>query len=186
MRRFEGRDLSLGTVKERNAPESLTPIRTRPKTATCSVDSHAGSLDQVGLRCREVCARACLLIAGVESEAGKSQAIRIPYPGRDAARRSRGVMLRRTGTVPSAGVRDGPGSAVHRSARATRCTASGTRESLTASWRPAAGSLGSRTGWPPARPCRAGSGSSCGTAPGCACRRSARTRLRYCAGRRDI
>src|SRR3954467_8507543 len=35
--------------------------------------------------------------------------------------------LRRTGTVPSAGVRNGPGSAVHRSARATRCTASGTR-----------------------------------------------------------
>ncbi len=28
-----------------------------------------------------------------------------------------GVMLRRTGTARSAGVRDGPGSAVHRSAR---------------------------------------------------------------------
>src|ERR1041385_3495566 len=39
----------------------------------------------------------------------------------------RGVMLRRTGTAQSAGVRDGPGSAAHRSARATRCTASGTR-----------------------------------------------------------
>ena len=35
-------------------------------------------------------------------------------------------MLRRTGTVPSAGVRDGPGSAAHRFASAARCTASGT------------------------------------------------------------
>jgi hypothetical protein len=74
MRRFQGRDLSLGTVKERNAPESLTPIRAGLATATCSVDSHAGALDQVGLRCRKVCASAYLLIAGVESEAGKSQA----------------------------------------------------------------------------------------------------------------
>src|SRR4051794_31584033 len=74
MRRFQGRDLSLGTVTERNAPESLTPIRSRRETATCSVDSHGSALDQVGLRCRKVCACACLLIAGVESEAGKSQA----------------------------------------------------------------------------------------------------------------
>jgi hypothetical protein len=74
MRRFQGRDLSLGTGAERNAPESLTPIRSRRETATCSVDSHAGSLDQVGLCCRKVCASADLLTAGVESEAGKSQA----------------------------------------------------------------------------------------------------------------
>jgi len=38
-----------------------------------------------------------------------------------------GVMLRRTGIVTSAGIRNDPGSAVHRSARATRCTASGKR-----------------------------------------------------------
>jgi hypothetical protein len=50
---------------------------------------------------------------------------RVPGAMQHAA--SRGVMRRRTGTVPSAGVRDGPGSAVHRSASATRCTASGTR-----------------------------------------------------------
>src|SRR3954454_2914287 len=36
--------------------------------------------------------------------------------------------LRRAGTVPSTGVRYGPGSAAHRSARATRCAASGARE----------------------------------------------------------
>ena len=45
----------------------------------------------------------------------------------------RGVMLRRTGTVPSTGVWYGPGSAAHRFARATRCTASGERRSISAS-----------------------------------------------------
>src|ERR1700709_207129 len=35
--------------------------------------------------------------------------------------------LRRTGTVPDTGVRDGPGSAAHRFASATRCAASGAR-----------------------------------------------------------
>src|SRR4051794_24747599 len=44
----------------------------------------------------------------------------------------REALLRRTGTVPSAGVRDGPGSAAHRSARAPRCAASGARKSIRA------------------------------------------------------
>ena len=38
--------------------------------------------------------------------------------------------LRRAGIVPSTGVRYGPGSAAHRSARATRCAASGARSLL--------------------------------------------------------
>jgi hypothetical protein len=106
MRRLEGRDLSLGTVTERNAPESVTPIRSRPATATCSVDSRGPALDQVGLRCRKAGTSAHLLIARVESEAGESQAktctvipgraLRAnpesrnshPCPGREAARRS--------------------------------------------------------------------------------------------------
>src|SRR4051794_9944220 len=37
----------------------------------------------------------------------------------------REALLRRTGTVPNAGARYGPGSAAHRFARATRCAASG-------------------------------------------------------------
>src|SRR3954452_25055234 len=37
------------------------------------------------------------------------------------------VLLRRTGIVPNAGARYGPGSAAHRFARATRCAASGAR-----------------------------------------------------------
>ena len=74
MRRLEGRGLSLGTVKERNAPESVTPIRSRAATATCSVDSHGPALDQVGLQCRKAWTSVHLLIAGVESEAGESQA----------------------------------------------------------------------------------------------------------------
>jgi hypothetical protein len=45
-------------------------------------------------------------------------------PGRDAALFA---LLRRTGTVANTGVRYGPGSAAHRSARATRCAASGAR-----------------------------------------------------------
>ncbi|MEA2823159.1 MAG: hypothetical protein QOJ86_5163 [Bradyrhizobium sp.] len=44
----------------------------------------------------------------------------------------REALLRRTGTVPNAGVRDGPGSAAHRSARAPRCAASGARKSVRA------------------------------------------------------
>jgi hypothetical protein len=39
----------------------------------------------------------------------------------------REALLRRTGTVPNAGARYGPGSAAHRSARATRCAPSGAR-----------------------------------------------------------
>jgi hypothetical protein len=74
MRRLGGRGLSLGTGPERNAPESVTPIRPRPATATCSVDSHGPALDQVGLRCRKAGTSADLLTAGVESEAGESQA----------------------------------------------------------------------------------------------------------------
>src|ERR1700704_4345913 len=53
----------------------------------------------------------------------------ITCPGRDAAFF---MPLRRTGTVPDAGVRYGPGSAAHRSARATRCTASGARSPMRA------------------------------------------------------
>jgi hypothetical protein len=49
-------------------------------------------------------------------------------PGRDAARSPCEALLRRTGTVPSASARYGPGSAAHRSARATRCAASGARK----------------------------------------------------------
>src|SRR4051794_33875886 len=40
--------------------------------------------------------------------------------------------LRRTGTVPDAGARYGPGSAAHRSASATRCAASGAPGSIPA------------------------------------------------------
>src|ERR1700733_10846276 len=39
---------------------------------------------------------------------------RFPCPGRDAAFFT---LLRRTGTVPNAGVRDGPGSAAHQAAK---------------------------------------------------------------------
>src|SRR4051794_7449679 len=42
------------------------------------------------------------------------------------------VLLRRTGTVPNAGVRNGPGSAAHRYANAARCAASGARKHPTA------------------------------------------------------
>jgi hypothetical protein len=136
MRRLEGRGLSLGTVTERNAPESLTRIVLGSTTATCSVDSHGSALDQVGLRCQRARTKAHLLIARVESEAGESQAktytvtshssfrgaplraspesrgrTRVPGAMQHAA--LRGVMLRRTGTVTGADVRDGPGSAVH-------------------------------------------------------------------------
>jgi hypothetical protein len=45
-------------------------------------------------------------------------------PGRGAAFF---MPLRRTGTVPNTGVRDGPGSAAHHAARATCCAASGAR-----------------------------------------------------------
>jgi hypothetical protein len=38
-------------------------------------------------------------------------------PGRDAARSSCEALLRRTGTAPNTGVRYGPGSAAHRSAK---------------------------------------------------------------------
>src|ERR1700712_5484930 len=50
--------------------------------------------------------------------------LHLSCPGRDAALFA---LLRRTGTVPNTGVRYGPGSAAHRSARATRCAASGAR-----------------------------------------------------------
>src|SRR4030081_1021572 len=46
-------------------------------------------------------------------------------PGRDAARSTCEALLRRTGTVPNAGARYGPGSAAHRSVRTTRRAASG-------------------------------------------------------------
>ena len=49
---------------------------------------------------------------------------RISCPGRGAAFF---MPLRRAGTVPNTGVCYGPGSAAHRSARATRCAASGAR-----------------------------------------------------------
>ena len=92
MRRLQERDLSLGTVKERNAPESLTPIRARPKTATCSVDSQGAALDQVGLRGLRAWTNAYLLIARVESEAGKSQAKSYPSSFRGAPlRREPGI-----------------------------------------------------------------------------------------------
>src|SRR3954451_24346602 len=74
MQRLEERDLSLGTGTERNAPESLTPILACLATATCGVDSHAGALDQVGLGFQSMWTSPYLLIAGVESEAAKSQA----------------------------------------------------------------------------------------------------------------
>src|SRR3954451_12464231 len=47
------------------------------------------------------------------------------WPGRGAAFF---VPLRRAGTLPSTGVRYGPGSAAHRSASAPRCAASGARQ----------------------------------------------------------
>src|SRR3954454_24918663 len=52
------------------------------------------------------------------------------FPGRDAARSSCEALLRRTGIVRDAGARYGPGSAAHRFARATRCTASGAPRAL--------------------------------------------------------
>jgi hypothetical protein len=45
-------------------------------------------------------------------------------PGRGAAFF---MPLRRAGTVPSAGIRYGPGSAAHHAASAARCAASGER-----------------------------------------------------------
>src|SRR5438105_656943 len=56
---------------------------------------------------------------------------RTPVPGAMQRAALRGVMLRRTGTVPNAGVRNGPGSAAHRSASAARSAASGVRRSFT-------------------------------------------------------
>src|ERR1051326_5922913 len=117
MRRRTRADLSLGTVKERNGPESLTRCVAGPPAATCSVDRHAAAPDQVRHRPATTRLTPHLLIARVESEAAKSQAIRIPVsrvPGAMQHAALRGVLLRRTGTATGAGVRDGPGSAVHR------------------------------------------------------------------------
>ena len=55
---------------------------------------------------------------------GRYQELMLSCPGRGAAFFT---PHRRAGTVPSAGVRYGPGSAAHRFARATRCAASGAR-----------------------------------------------------------
>jgi hypothetical protein len=103
-------------------------------------------------------------------------------PGRDAARSSCEALLRRTGTVPNTGVRYGPGSAAHRSARATRCAASGARkhpaQTKTAGFPPpfpmvswslqitgADGARSAATGWPAQGPRPRSTGES--TAPGC-------------------
>jgi hypothetical protein len=179
MRRLEGRGLSLGTVKERNAPESVTPIRARRATATCSVDSHGPALDQVGLRCRTAGTSVHLLIAGVESEVSESQV------GFQKGRSIPHLILHSScpGYVP--GIHVLPVPKQERRGWPGRSPAM-TKVWFIAFWRRAAGSPGSRTGWLRGRPCRAGSGSSSGTAPGYACRRSARTRLRCCAGRRGI
>ena len=182
MRRLQGRGFKpwngYGTKRARiGDSDSFTPAP--PQHAALIVTEPA--LDQVGLRCRRAWMSAHLLIAGVESEAGEESSEdlhRVPGAMQHAA--LRGVMLRRTGTVTA------PRPASRLCGARPKSAAPRPGHGLIAFWRRAAGSPGSRTGWPPGRPCRAGSGSSTGTAPGCACRRSARTRLRCCAGRRDI